>query len=106
MPPWLQWYAGRSAIGSFFTLAWKTCGGLRLIPTAANAQPAFAVYERSSAGRWEAHAIQVLALEGEAISSLTLFVPPVGPQSFDAFGLPPVLSDDASGMVPPALHHS
>jgi len=107
MPPWLQWYAGRRAIGSFFTLAWKTCGGLRLIPTAANGQPAFAVYERSAAdGRWAAHAIQVLAFEGEMISALTLFVPPVGPQLFDAFGLPPVLSDDASDMVPPALHHS
>jgi len=106
MPPWLQWYAGRRAIGSFFTLAWKTCGGLRLVPTAANGQPAFAVYERSADGRWAAHAIQVLALEGEMISALTLFVPPVGPQLFDAFGLPPVLSDDASDMVPPALHHS
>jgi RNA polymerase sigma-70 factor (ECF subfamily) len=107
MPPWLQWYAGRGAIGSFFTLAWKTCGGLRLIPTAANGQPAFAVYERSAAdGRWAAHAIQVLALEAEMISALTLFVPPVGPQLFDAFGLPPVLSDDASRKVSPALHHS
>ena len=91
MPPWLQWYAGRGAIGAFFTLAWKTCGGLRLVPTAANGQPAFAVYERSdSDGRWAAHAIQVLTLEDEMISILTLFVPPVGPQLFDAFGLPPL----------------
>jgi RNA polymerase sigma-70 factor, ECF subfamily len=93
MPPWLQWYAGRNEIGSFFALAWKTCGGLRLVPTAANGQPAFAVYERSADSRWAAHAIQVLALEGEMISSLTLFVPPVGPQLFDAFGLPLVLPD-------------
>ena len=62
--------------------AWTTCGGLRLLPTAANGQPAFAVYERSAAdGRWAAHAIQVLTLEGEMISALTLFVPPVGPNS-------------------------
>jgi RNA polymerase sigma-70 factor (ECF subfamily) len=94
MPPWLQWYAGRSAIGSFFALAWKTCGGLRLVPTAANGQPAFAIYEHSAVdGRWTAHAIQVLALEGEMISSLTLFVPPVGPQLFEAFGLPRILPD-------------
>jgi RNA polymerase sigma-70 factor (ECF subfamily) len=107
MPPWLQWYAGREAIGSFFALAWKTCGGLRLVPTAANGQPAFAVYEHSASdGRWVAHAIQLLALEGEMISTLTLFVPPVGPQLFDAFGLPPVLPDDASGKVSLALHHS
>jgi RNA polymerase sigma-70 factor (ECF subfamily) len=107
MPPWLQWYAGRSAIGAFFALAWKTCGGLRLIPTAANGQPAFAVYERSgSDGRWAAHAIQVLALEGEMICGLTLFVPPVGPQLFAAFELPLELPDDASGNVSPLLHHS
>ena len=40
MPPWLQWYAGREAIGAFFAMAWKTCGGVRLVPTAANGQPA------------------------------------------------------------------
>ncbi len=96
MPPWLQWHAGRQAIRSFFALAWKTCGGLRLVPTAANGQPAFAVYEHSTADdRWAAHAIQVLTLEGEMISALTLFVPPVGPQLFDAFGLPPVLPGQA-----------
>ena len=64
MPPWLQWYAGREAIRSFIGVAWKICGGLRLVPTAANGQPAFAVYERTGAdGRWAAHAIQVLTLE-------------------------------------------
>jgi RNA polymerase sigma-70 factor (ECF subfamily) len=100
MPPWLQWYAGREAIGSFFALAWKTCGGLRLVSTVANGQPAFGIYERSATdGRWAAHAIQVLVLEGEMISALTLFVPPVGPQLFDAFGLPPILPDDESNAV-------
>jgi DNA-directed RNA polymerase specialized sigma24 family protein len=33
MPPWLQWFFGREVIGAFFAAAWKTCGGLRLIPT-------------------------------------------------------------------------
>jgi RNA polymerase sigma-70 factor, ECF subfamily len=94
MPPWPQWYAGRQAIGSFFALAWRACGGLRLLPTAANGQPAFAVYERSAAdGRWAAHAIQVLTLQDEMISTMTLFVPPAGPRLFDAFGLPLTLPD-------------
>ena len=94
MPPWLQWYAGREAIRSFIGMAWKICGGLRLAPTAANGQPAFAVYERSGAdGRWAAHAIQVLTLEQGMISAMTLFVPPAGPRLFEAFGFPLVLPD-------------
>src|SRR5271170_2118416 len=69
MPPWLQWLAGREAIRSFFEAAWNTCGGLRLVPTAANGQPAFAVYECSATdGRWAAHSIHVLTLEQDAIS--------------------------------------
>jgi RNA polymerase sigma-70 factor (ECF subfamily) len=104
MPPWLLWFAGRQAIGSFFTIAWKTCGGLRLVPAAANRQPAFAVYERSGAdARWAAHSIHVLTLEHDVISTLTLFVPPLGPRLFHAFGLPLVIPEAAraeSGCTP------
>jgi RNA polymerase sigma-70 factor (ECF subfamily) len=89
MPPWLQWYAGRDAIRSFFATAWKICGGLRLVPTAANGQPALAVYELSAAdGRWAAHSIHVLTVEDDAISSMTLFL---DPRLFHAFGLPLLL---------------
>jgi RNA polymerase sigma-70 factor (ECF subfamily) len=96
MPPWRQWYLGRTAIGSFFATAWKICGGLRLTPTAANGQPAFAVYEHSGAdGRWAAHSIQALAFERDLISTLTIFAPPEGARLFPAFGLPLILSDDA-----------
>jgi len=89
MPPWLQWYAGRDAIRSFFAMAWQTCSGLRLAPTAANGQPAFAVYARAAADEpFTAHSIHVLTVENDMISTLTLFVPPTGPRLFDAFGLP------------------
>jgi RNA polymerase sigma-70 factor, ECF subfamily len=99
MPPWLQWYAGREAIHSFFAMAWKTCSGLRLVPTAANGQSAFAVYARDGAdGPFTAHSIHVLALEEEMISTLTLFVPPTGPRLFQAFGLPLSLPDAASAV--------
>jgi len=92
MPPWLLWFAGRRAIGSFFAMAWKTCGGLRLVPSAANGQPAFGLYEYSGAdARWNARAIHVLTLENETISRLTAFELPTGPQLFPAFGLPLIL---------------
>jgi RNA polymerase sigma-70 factor (ECF subfamily) len=107
MPPWLQWYAGREAIRSFFAMAWKTCSGLRLVPTAANGQPAFAVYARTGAdGPLEAHSIHVLGLEDDMISTLTLFVPPTGPRLFHAFGLPLSLPDAASAELPSTPHHS
>jgi RNA polymerase sigma-70 factor, ECF subfamily len=107
MPPWLQWYAGREAIRSFFAMAWKTCSGLRLVPTSANGQPAFAVYARTGAdGPLAAHSIHVLALEDEMISTLTLFVPPTGPSLFQAFGLPLSLPDAASAELPSTLQHS
>jgi RNA polymerase sigma-70 factor, ECF subfamily len=107
MPPWLQWYAGREAIGSFVAMAWQACGGLRLVPTAANGQPAFAIYQRSGAGaRWAAHAIQVLTLQDEMISTLTLFVPPVGPRLFHAFGLPLTLPDAAGAELPSTQRQS
>jgi RNA polymerase sigma-70 factor, ECF subfamily len=94
MPPLPQWYAGREAIRAFFGWAWKSYSGLRLVPTAANRQPAFAVYSRSGAeGPWAAHSIQVLSLEQNTISGLTLFVKPTGPQLFEAFGLPLILPD-------------
>jgi RNA polymerase sigma-70 factor, ECF subfamily len=101
MPPWLEWYVGREAIGSFFAMAWKTCGGLRLVPTAANGQPAFAIYESTGADAgWTAHSIHVLGLENDRISTLTTFVPPTGPRLFQAFGLPINLPDAASAAFP------
>ena len=106
MPPWFLWYAGREAIGSFVTMAWKICGGLRLIATAANGQPAFAVYERSDADERAGHSIHVLTLQDEMISALTIFVPPTGPQLFGAFGLPLILPDTASAGLPSALFDS
>jgi RNA polymerase sigma-70 factor (ECF subfamily) len=89
MPPWPHWYLGREAIRAFFAFAWKICGGLRLLATAANGQPAFAVYDRSGPdGGWAPHSIHVLTFEQDQIATLTLFVAPVGPRLFPAFGLP------------------
>jgi RNA polymerase sigma-70 factor, ECF subfamily len=89
MPPWLQWFVGREAVRSFFAMAWKTCGGMRLLPTSANGQPAFAVYERSAtSGIWGAHSIHVLTVTHRKITALTLFL---DPKLFSAFGLSQML---------------
>jgi RNA polymerase sigma-70 factor, ECF subfamily len=92
MPPWMQWYSGREAIRSFFSAAWESCGGLRLIQTSANARPAFAVYERKDEDApWEAHSLHVLIVDGSFISEMITFVPPAGPRLFGPFGLAPTL---------------
>jgi RNA polymerase sigma-70 factor, ECF subfamily len=97
MPPLPQWYAGRQAIRTFFEWAWKTYGGFRLVPTAANRQPAFAAYSSTDAdASWAAHSIHVLTLEHDMISTLTLFAKPTGPRLFEAFRLPLTLPDTAS----------
>jgi RNA polymerase sigma-70 factor (ECF subfamily) len=89
MPPWPQWYAGREAIRWFSSHAWKTYGDVRFVRTSANAQPAFALYDRPRGDTiWKAHSLHVLTLEGAAISEMVTFVPPTAPQLFGAFGLP------------------
>jgi RNA polymerase sigma-70 factor, ECF subfamily len=89
MPPWAEWYAGREAIRRLFAWAWMQCRGVRLVPTVANGQPAFAVYERNAAdGSYEPHAIQVLAFDGDRIASLTIFLITPGSKLFETFGLP------------------
>jgi RNA polymerase sigma-70 factor, ECF subfamily len=107
MPPLPQWYAGRRAVRSFFERAWKFYDGFRLVPTAANRQPAFAAYSRSSADApWTAHSIHVLALEQQMASALTLFYKPVGPRLFHAFGLPLTLPDAAGAELLSTPHRS
>jgi RNA polymerase sigma-70 factor (ECF subfamily) len=104
MPPWLQWFIGREVIGTFFAAAWRTCGGLHLVPTSANWQPAFAIYEFSGADkRWNGHSIHVLTLENDAISAITLFL---DPRLFRDFGLPQFLPDDANSGLRNHSHHA
>jgi RNA polymerase sigma-70 factor (ECF subfamily) len=102
MPPWREWFVGRDTIGSFFGAAWKTCNGLRLVATGANGQPAFAVYElsRGPEAQWAAHSIHVLSVDQENIATITMFVPPTGPDLFQSFGLPLILPDAGEASTP------
>ncbi|HXT37941.1 MAG TPA: RNA polymerase subunit sigma-70, partial [Chloroflexota bacterium] len=100
MPPWPQWYQGREAIRALFTWAWRSrgLGHVRLVPTAANRQPAFALYMRDQEGPdYRAHGIWLLTLQKDAIAALTSFR---DPRLFAAFGLPAILPPHA--VVPSA----
>jgi RNA polymerase sigma-70 factor, ECF subfamily len=93
MPPWAEWYQGRSAMRMFFAWAWGEQAAQpstpvphrRLIATAANGRPAFGTYRRDgSHSSWVAHSLQVLTLRDGSIAGIDSFVKP---ELFPAFGL-------------------
>jgi RNA polymerase sigma-70 factor, ECF subfamily len=90
MPPWREWYQGREAIRGFFETVWANYAGYRTVAIGANAQPAVAVYSRSHHDpAWRAHSLHVIEPAEGGIASLTVYVGPLGPKLFPAFGLPP-----------------
>ena len=104
MPPWPHWYRGREAIGKLLTWVWRSRAGSDcpsaslLLPTAANGQPAFAVYRRDAEGdEWRAHTLQVLTLQDGAVAAITAFR---DPRFVAAFGFPEALPPE-----PAQVHH-
>lgn len=87
MPPALTWFAGREAVGRFFAEHVFAVGASwRLLPTAANRQPAFAVYRRDPGEQvHRAFAIGLMRTADDLIVDLSLFV---RPDLFRAFALP------------------
>ena len=76
MPPEPHEYNGRPAIGEFLRTRplWREGGRLRLVPTRANGQPAFAYYMADpQADICRIGGIFVLTLEGEEIAAITRF---------------------------------
>jgi hypothetical protein len=73
MPPIPTWFAGRDAVVGFLaTRALHTPGSWCMIPTRANGQAAFVVYEQQ-ADRYIAHGVNVLTFIGDRIARITLF---------------------------------
>ncbi|MEU0569882.1 sigma-70 family RNA polymerase sigma factor [Nonomuraea sp. NPDC005983] len=86
MPPYPGWYQGPENIGRLIV---TNCpankpGDLRLVPVAANGQPAFAAYLRAG-GEYHAFALQVLTLTGARVGHVVMFF---DVSLFDLFGLP------------------
>ena len=86
MPPEPYEYQGPAAIGEFLSGREVSRGRLRLVPTRANAQPAFGCYlpaPETEIAR--PYAMFVLTLEGDRISAITWFA---DSSAFPHFGLP------------------
>jgi RNA polymerase sigma-70 factor (ECF subfamily) len=89
MPPEPYEYQGPSAIGAFLRDRTRRRGAPLLVPTRANAQPAFGVYfPTPQTGIARPYALVVLTLEGRRISAITWFG---GHNVFPQFGLPRML---------------
>jgi len=73
MPPQPYWFAGRDNILQFLQSRVLTPGRFRLLPTAANGQPAVAAYQAAGNQVFEAHAVQVLTIRGGLVSRLVSF---------------------------------
>jgi RNA polymerase sigma-70 factor, ECF subfamily len=101
MPPVLTWFTGRQAVVRFlggrqphlFTVP----GRVRMVPAAANGQPAFAAYLRDEDGVYRAHAVMVLSSTQAGIARIVIFL---DPGLFGLFGLPQQHGGGVAGPVP------
>src|SRR5262249_53388562 len=78
MPPLPSWYSGREAVAEFLRhLPLSALKRWRLVPTSANAQPAFGAYLwDEAAGLFSLHDVIVLTLRGSHIEEITAFLDP------------------------------
>ena len=67
----------------------KASGRWRLLPTRANASPAFAIYQRDEKNEYQAFGIHVLGFDVDELKQIISFIDPSLPVRF---GLPSVLS--------------
>jgi RNA polymerase sigma-70 factor, ECF subfamily len=86
MPPVATWFSGRETALGYLG---RTAGRIRLVPAAANGQPAFAAYLGGGDGRYRAHAVIVLTLTGPLVTRIVIFLEPA---LFRLFGLDPELA--------------
>jgi RNA polymerase sigma-70 factor (ECF subfamily) len=76
MPPIPAWFQGRAAITTFFhTTTFTSPGKWRLLPTHANASPAFGLYRwHAEAGVYRLFGLLVLEMLGEQIAHMVTFL--------------------------------
>jgi len=95
MPPMATWFRGRESIGRFLGSQVLTRPGVfTTVLTAANGQPALAIYRRAEDGIRRAYGVQVLTLRESLVGGVITFL---DPGLFRAFGLPPELP--AAGLL-------
>ncbi|WP_165367577.1 sigma-70 family RNA polymerase sigma factor, partial [Phytoactinopolyspora endophytica] len=94
MPPFPTWYQGPENIVGLVHNQCPAQGPLdmRMVPTIANGQPAFATYMRGDDGVHRKFGLQVLTVKESKVSHVAMFF---DVSLFEAFGLPDTLPPDA-----------
>jgi RNA polymerase sigma-70 factor (ECF subfamily) len=87
MPPYLAWYSGPEAIGTFIATVFDHGGPFFFLPTRANNCPALGCYRRRDDGRLHAVNLHVLTPTLEGIARMDIFHTPT---LFRTFGLPEI----------------
>lgn len=86
MPPMVNWFTGRENYGVFMDWVFAKNGSQwRFLRVGANAQPAFAAYNRGPSGAYELHTLQVFTVTTDGISRNSVFR---DAEVFAAFDLP------------------
>jgi RNA polymerase sigma-70 factor, ECF subfamily len=89
MPPVAIWYAGRENYGRFMERVWAMRGtDWRMVPAAANGQPAAVAYVGTGSGEYQLHSLHVLTVTRAGISRNVVWAEP---GVFATFGLAPRL---------------
>jgi RNA polymerase sigma-70 factor (ECF subfamily) len=97
LPPSPAWFAGGDAAAHAVS-GLGSPGDWRMVPTAANGQPAAAAYRRGGDGAYRAYGIVVLTATSTGIARIVVFG---DPGLFASFGLPPVHAAPAAAAPPP-----
>jgi RNA polymerase sigma-70 factor, ECF subfamily len=85
MPPYRNWYAGRDDYAVFIERVFAGRGtDWRMVPVAANGQPAVAAYARGPDGRYQLHTLQVFSVTAGRVGHTVVFGDPA---IFGLFGL-------------------
>jgi len=89
LPPSSVWFTGGEAIATAVA-GLGSPGEWRMVPTAANGQPAAAAYQRGADGTYRAFGIVVLTAAATGLARIVVFG---DPGLFGRFGLPPTWGD-------------
>jgi RNA polymerase sigma-70 factor, ECF subfamily len=95
MPPAAAWYAGREDYVRFIARVWAMRGtDWRMVPVAANGQPAGVAYVGTGSGEYQLHSLQVLTVTRAGIARNVVWAEP---GVFATFGLAPRLGAAGQG---------